>query len=246
MTLTPNTKNTDTSPTVNSDQHSSAATSAPKIDSIAAKMGAVHVSKIPEGMAVHGPFGAATLGKYFEARTNSANEPISWGRGQFYATYDRVPGKFSIGFSHARTDEQDQALLKFGCEIERYNDSIVWINVDNDQIPSLESWIKTNFDSQIRFFSPLVANQKTGEVLILTDDIIVGFKSGVSKETIDQIAAQHELSNCRNNEYVPQEFLFRLSNITDIEQVLTVNSLAKNEHVEYVDPSMLGKITQHG
>jgi subtilisin family serine protease len=95
----------------------------------------------------------------------------------------------------------------------------------------------------VQFVSPVYKDKDTGSLLVITDQINVGFKPGVNKETVDRILSEYDLSILEESKFSPGHYVLKLNNAQNSDKTIEIsNRLANNQQVEYVDPITLTEI----
>jgi subtilisin family serine protease len=122
-----------------------------------------------------------------------------------------------------------------------YNVSIVTTPVDENTTAgkkfSVESLAR---DEQIQFVSSAFKDEATGSLVIITDQISVGFKTGTSKHAIDQLLSENDLSIVEQSKFSPFQYVLRVNNAHNIDKTLDVyRKLISRAEIEYADPVTL-------
>lgn len=92
-------------------------------------------------------------------------------------------------------------------------------------------------DDEVDFVSSAYKNSESGSLVIITDQINVGFKKEVDKQTIDNILNEYDLSIIKQSKFAPEVFTLKVNNANNSDKTLEVaNKLVNKTEVEYTDP----------
>ncbi|HZI69709.1 MAG TPA: S8 family serine peptidase [Nitrososphaeraceae archaeon] len=98
-------------------------------------------------------------------------------------------------------------------------------------------------EENVQFVSPVYKDKDTGSLIVVTDQINVGFKTGVDKQVIDKILAEYDLSIMEQSRFSPQHYILKLNNADNSDKTIEIsNNLASKQDIEYADPVTLTEI----
>jgi len=98
-------------------------------------------------------------------------------------------------------------------------------------------------EEDVQFVSPVYKDKDTGSLLVITDQINVGFKDDINKETIDKILSELDLSIMEKSKSSPRHYIVKLNNAQNSDKTIEIsNILATKQQVEYADPITLTEI----
>jgi subtilisin family serine protease len=95
-------------------------------------------------------------------------------------------------------------------------------------------------DENVQFVSSAFKDQDTGSLVIITDQINVGFKASTNKDTIDRLLSDYDLSVVEQSKLSPQQYVLKVNNADNVDKTLEVHrKLASREEIQYADPVTL-------
>ena len=98
-------------------------------------------------------------------------------------------------------------------------------------------------DKDVEFVSPAYKDKDTGWLVVITNQLNVGFKEGVNKEAIDAILSENDLSIMEQSKFSPQEYILKINTADSSDKTLEVyDKLTSRKEIEYVDPVTLTEI----
>lgn len=98
-------------------------------------------------------------------------------------------------------------------------------------------------EKDVQFVSPVYKDKDTGSLIVITDQINVGFKTAVDKQAIDEILSEYDLSVMEQSKFSPQHYILKLNNAENNDKTIEIsNILATKQEVEYADPVTLTEI----
>jgi len=98
-------------------------------------------------------------------------------------------------------------------------------------------------EENVQFVSPVYKDKDSGTLIVITDQINVGFKVGVKKQAIDAVLSKYNLSIMEQSKFSPQHYILKLNSAENSDKTIEVsNKLASIKEVEYSDPVTLAEI----
>jgi subtilisin family serine protease len=128
-----------------------------------------------------------------------------------------------------------------------YNVSLITTPVDDRTVTgkrfSVESLSK---DEDVQFVSSAFKDEGTGSLIIITDQINVGFRNDINKDTIDRLLSEYDLSIVEQSKFSPQQYVLKVNNADNVDKTLEVHrKLASREEIQYADPVTLTEIRKN-
>lgn len=123
-----------------------------------------------------------------------------------------------------------------------YNVSLVTTPPTDDQgvaakRSSMESLSK---DENVQFVSSAFKEEDTGSLVIITDQINVGFRTGTNKDAIDRLLSEYDLSVMEQSKLSPQQYVLKVNNADNVDKTLEIHKkLASRKEIQYADPVTL-------
>jgi len=165
----------------------------------------------------------------------------------YYAFNEKVPlrkqeNKIAIRFKSKDNAKRLSTLFNAagtGLETKWEDDRTIVVSTrSEDDLINLKTKIKEQSDVQSA--NPVYSLLETGLEMIVTDEILIQFKSSVSKETIDSINTSYALKLLKQTEIY---WLYQVQKDKDALQI--ANTYQKSGLVVYAQPNFLSKIQFH-
>ncbi len=102
-----------------------------------------------------------------------------------------------------------------------------------DSVKSLEA------DTDVEFVTPVYREARSGLRLIATDEIIVRFKSNVSRSEIENFNKENNVEVIEQNRFVPNQYLLRVKNPKDT--LATANKYQESGLTEFAEPNFVSE-----
>ncbi len=122
-----------------------------------------------------------------------------------------------------------------------YNVSLVTTPVGDRGVAAKKSSMESlSKDEDVQFVSSAFKDEDTGSLVIITDQINVGFRTGTNKDTIDRLLSEYDLSVVEQSKLSPHQYVLRVNNADNADKTLEVHrKLATREEIQYADPVTL-------
>ena len=103
-----------------------------------------------------------------------------------------------------------------------------------------------NEDDDVEFVSSAYKDSESGSLVIITDQINIGFKKGVDSQTIDNILNEFNLSVIKQSKFSPQVYTLKVNNTNNSDKTIEIaNELANKKEVEYTDPVTMTEFSKN-
>jgi thermitase len=157
---------------------------------------------------------------------------------------DRVDKKKALDIISSQEESNlEQSQVK---TYPSYNVSIVTRPVGETGTTRQKFSESLSKQQDVQFVSPIYKDKDTGSLIAITDQINIGFKNGVSKNAIDKLLSEYNLSIMEESKFSPGNYVLKLNNVINSDKTIEVsNSLSNNEQVEYADPVTLTEFKKH-
>jgi len=162
----------------------------------------------------------------------------------------RDDGKFFLQFQGISMDEAINQLLNtypdlsYDADMQPFIESFVLFGLDDSTIYDSISGCLSN-ESYIAFVNPVGVIADSLPIFV-TSTIICRFNSSVSAFKIDSIVSANDLEIVRENEYMPGEYLLRLSHESEISVVDMAQELYLLPETRYVHPNFARPMSLDG
>ena len=124
-----------------------------------------------------------------------------------------------------------------------FNVSVVTRPVGEEGLATQKFSESLTKQEDVQFVSPVYKDEETGSLLVITDQINVGFKPGVNKEAVDRILSEYDLSVLEESKFSPAHYILKLNIAQNSDKTIEIsNNLANNQDVQYADPITLTEI----
>lgn len=105
-------------------------------------------------------------------------------------------------------------------------------------VKQLRAWRR---DGSVEFFTPVLRDEKTGLLRILTDEITVRFKPHVPVTRRAAIQRKLGVNTLRQNEFVPDQRVVRVAQPVGLKTLTVARALDRSPDVEYATPNYISE-----
>ena len=96
-------------------------------------------------------------------------------------------------------------------------------------------------DGRVEFFTPVLVDDKTRLLRILTDEITVRFKPHVPVTRRADIQRKLGVDTLRQNEFVPDQHVVKVSEPLGLKTLAVARALDRSPDVEYATPNYISE-----
>jgi hypothetical protein len=154
-----------------------------------------------------------------------------------------VPRLFAVRCRPSAEPAVMNALRRLG-SVRRLDPHSLWLVELPDArreaaaVKQLRAWHR---DGRIEFFTPVLRDQETGLLRILTDEITVRFKADVPATRRTGIQRKLGVETLRQNEFVPDQRIVRVPQPAGLKTLAVARALDRSPDVEYATPNYISE-----
>jgi hypothetical protein len=149
---------------------------------------------------------------------------------------------FAIRFDKKARPNIEELLRSLGFvrEVESENLSIVELN-DPARQEALGKLRELLDAGEIEFITPVLRDKESQLLQILTDEITVRLKPNVTLKQLKSAEKKYGFRVARENEFVPNQFILKLTRPAGLHTLEVANELAGMDEVEFAAPNFISE-----
>lgn len=168
---------------------------------------------------------------------------MSYGEGRFRCELKPVKDFYAVGFQEQDWSSVKTYLPKFHGVIKERAETYVILSIEQRSVDLARAAIAEQIGKRILFFTPVLIDVLSESQHILTNELIVKFKHGYSREDLEEVLNASQVTLCDKAPHSPEnEYLVVVPNPTGYGPIETLKLLEKRACIESVVPNAIVEV----